>query len=301
MKSSIARKTIRTILDLALVIPVVISGSILLLIRRHGAIKFKYCKKALDTVGVVPIGTHYYEPQLKYDDLSIFETDRNLPLSFDRGILSEMRYYAELKDLEFDYENGAFPAGDAEVWYQIIRSRRPKTIIEIGSGYSTLMARHALRKTPPCTHICVEPFEHPELESLGVDVVREKVENLGTDFFSVLDENDILFIDSSHVIRPGGDVLFEYLELLPSLKKGVIVHIHDIFSPRHYLKRWVVDEARLWNEQYLLEAFLVNNSEWRILGALNWLYTHYYGDLKKVCPNLEPNTQPGSIYIEKVT
>ena len=79
---------------------------------------------------------------------------------------------------------------------------------------------------------------------------------------------DILFIGSSHVIRPQGDVLFEYLELLPTLKRGVIVHVHDIFSPRDYPQSWLLDEVRLWNEQYLLEAFLTDNEHWKSNGII---------------------------------
>lgn len=93
------------------------------------------------------------------------------------------------------------------------------------------------------------------LEEVGVSVVRKKVEEVELSFFSRLQGNDILFIDSSHIICPQGDVLFEYLELLPSLNKGVIVHVHDIFSPKNYLKQWLQDEIWFWNEQYLLEAF----------------------------------------------
>jgi len=126
------------------------------------------------------------------------------------------------------------------------------------------------------------------------------VEDVEPGFFSELEENDILFIDSSHVIRPQGDVLFEYLELLPSLNKGVIVHIHDIFSPRNYPEQWLKDEVRLWNEQYLLEAFLCHNSHWKIIGALNYLHHHYYEELKRVAPFLTPGHEPGSFYIQKI-
>ncbi|MDR2358391.1 MAG: class I SAM-dependent methyltransferase, partial [Prevotellaceae bacterium] len=125
-------------------------------------------------------------------------------------------------------------------------------------------------------------------------------EDVGVDFFRQLEANDILFIDSSHVIRPQGDVLFEYLELLPTLTRGVIVHIHDIFSPRDYLAHWVISEVRLWNEQYLLEAFLSFNSTWKILGALNFLHHNHYDLLKEKCPKLTPDTEPGSFYIVKM-
>ena len=118
--------------------------------------------------------------------------------------------------------------------------------------------------------------------------------------FQELDAGDILFIDSSHMIRPQGDVVFEYLEILPTLKDGVIVHIHDIFSPRDYPADWVIDRVWFWNEQYLLEAFLTLNSDWKIIGALNYLRHNHYDKLKEKCPFLTQDREPGSFYIQRV-
>ena len=120
-----------------------------------------------------------------------------------------------------------------------------------------------------------------------------------TGSFSSHEANDILFIDSSHMIRPQGDVLFEFLEILPVLKPGVLVHIHDIFSPRDYPKEWVVDKHCMWNEQYLLEAFLSFNSQFRILGAVNFLKHNHGKALESKCPNSAklPDDEPGSFWI----
>ncbi len=169
------------------------------------------------------------------------------------------------------------------------------------------MAIEAIRKNREsdsmydCKHVCIEPYEMPWLEKTSVSVIRKKIEDVELSFFSELGENDILFIDSSHIIRPAGDVLFEYLELLPTLKKGVIVHVHDVFSPKNYPKQWVEDEVRLWNEQYLLEAFLSDNNKWKIIGALNYLHHNHYDNLKPIAPFLKPDSEPGSFYIQKTT
>jgi hypothetical protein len=80
----------------------------------------------------------------------------------------------------------------------------------------------------------------------------------------------------------------------------VIVHVHDIFSPRNYLKQWLQDEVRFWNEQYLLEAFLTHNSAWKIVGALNYLHHYHYEKLSAVAPFLTPEREPGSFYIQKI-
>lgn len=188
----------------------------------------------------------------------------------------------------------------------MIRTVKPGRIIEIGSGYSTLMAIRAIDRNQAddpdyhCEHICVEPYEKPWLEETGVSVIRKKVEAVEPAFFGQLRENDILFIDSSHIIRPQGDVLFEYLELLPTLNKGVIVHVHDIFSPKNYPGLWLQDEVRFWNEQYQLEAFLSQNGSWKILGALNFLHHHHFERLRVAAPYLSAEREPGSFYVRKI-
>ena len=113
-----------------------------------------------------------------------------------------------------------------------------------------------------------------------------------------MNTGDILFIDSSHIIRPEGDVLKIYFEIIPKLKSGVIIHIHDIFTPKNYLKEWVVDHLRFWNEQYLLEAILMNNNKLKIIMAANYLKHKHYEKLSLCCPYIENNTEPTSIYLQ---
>jgi Methyltransferase domain len=308
------------LIDLLLLPFVYLSAIMLKRIRRLGVHRLPHCKNAFLKIGVFPIRNHYYEPQFDYREIKQpFSQDRKLPgidwnIHEQLGLLSTFSYGDELADiprhmpekLGYYLENNNFKSGDAEYWYQIVRAMKPKRIIEVGSGNSTLMAIRAIRTNQledpayQCKQVCIEPYEMSWLENTGVSVVRRKVEDVTIGFFSELEENDILFIDSSHVIRPQGDVLFEYLELLPTLNKGVIVHVHDIFSPRNYLKQWLEDDVRFWNEQYLLEAFLTQNGSWKIIGALNYLHHHYYEQLKSVAPFLATEREPGSFYIQKI-
>jgi hypothetical protein len=314
------RKLLRPLLDLALCPFVYLAALLLRQVRAWGMQRLPRCRETLRKVGVFPIRDHYYEPLFNSRRLVRPLTDeRSLPgidwnVSGQLELLGRMHFGSELRDLghrktsdgTFHFSNGNFESGDAEYWYGLLRLRQPSRIIEIGSGYSTLMAAKAVRRNQEedpgyrCELTCVEPYEMPWLERLGVTVVRRRVEEVGASFFADLGENDVLFIDSSHMIRPQGDVLFEYLELLPSLRKGVLVHVHDIFSPRDYLAQWVVDEVLFWNEQYLLEAFLTGNPGWRIVGALNYLHHHHYDQLKAQCPFLTPEREPGSFYFEKI-
>jgi hypothetical protein len=304
-----------------ILLPFVYPSALLLKgLRKIGVFRLPLCKNALLQIGVFPIRDHYYEPQFNYTEtLQPFSEDRNLPgidwnISGQLKLLSQLECSNELSQIPLDVKgsnqfylnNGAFESGDAEYWYQLIRYFKPRRIFEIGSGYSTLMAVQAIGRnyhddpSYSCRHVCIEPYEMPWLRDTGVTVIRQRVEDLDVSFFSELEENDVLFIDSSHVIRPQGDVLFEYLEILPSLKKGVIVHAHDIFTPKNYIDLWLVDQVKFWNEQYLLEAFLSNNTQWRILGALNLLKHQYYDDLRRVAPFLTAAREPGSFYIQKI-
>lgn len=304
-----------------LVIPLVYpAGRLLKWIRRAGVHRLPRCRDALLNIGVFPIRAHYYEPQFDYRNPSVgFFKDRNLH-GIDLNVTEQLDLlkgftfageFAEVLQLKHDYpsyhiDNRAFGWGDAEYWYQLIRAVQPRRIIEIGSGYSTLVAVQAIAKNRTegrnyaCEHICIEPYEMPWLEDVGVTVFRQKVEDVDLSFFARLEQDDILFIDSSHIIRPQGDVLFEYLQVLPSLQKGVIVHLHDIFTPKDYPKRWMQDKVRFWNEQYLLEAFLTHNDQWKVIGALNHLHHKYFDKLSTVAPSLTPDREPGSFYIRRI-
>lgn len=292
-------------------------------VRSNKASQMPVTEKIFMAVGVLPIRDHYYQPLInpqKYLQKPL-HAPRVLPgiqwnIEEQLNLLKAFHYQDELRaipmeqkdagPLGFYYNNNpSLCAADAEFLYNIIRHYKPRRIIEVGCGYSTRLAVQAEKKNlaenseRSCTHICIEPYEAPWLEKLAVQVLRSKVEDLPLDTFSQLEAGDILFIDSSHIIRPQGDVLFEFLEILPTLKPGVLVHVHDIFSPRDYLKDWVVDQHSQWNEQYLLEAFLSFNSQFRIIGAVNLLKKDYPKALAGACPvtGERPNDEPGSFWM----
>lgn len=295
-----------------ILMPLTLASSILFLaVRRLGVRKMVWSKKIFMKIGVFPIRDHYYEPLFNSKHLRYsLRQDRHLPgikmndkeqiellrkFNFNDELVAipmDDKNVSNKNKMEFFYNNPSFGPGDAEYLYNMIRLFKPKRIIEIGSGYSTLLASKAIRENQKhdkgyvCEQICVEPYEMDWLEKLSLQIIRNKIESVDKQIFNGLEENDILFIDSSHMIRPQGDVNFEYLELLPIIKSGVIVHIHDIFTPKDYLDEWILGDVKLWNEQYLLEAFLVFNTEYRIIGALNYLKHHYAKELYAKCPIL---------------
>ena len=189
----------------------------------------------------------------------------------------------------FYLNNGLFEGMDALVAYCMVRHFKPQLIIEVGSGFSSLVSGKAASKNKNSALICIEPFPEkflrdgfPGLHSL----IEKEVQQVDVEFFSQLGLGDILFIDSSHTVKIGGDVNYLFLEVLPRLKPGVIVHIHDIFLPFEYRRDWVMEEFRFWTEQYLLQAFLTYNSEFEVLCANSYLACHYKDDLRATFPTL---------------
>ena len=190
--------------------------------------------------------------------------------------------------IRFHLNNGLFDGTDALVAYCMIRHFQPRLIIEVGSGFSSLVATEAIARNGKSELIRIEPFPQDFLRK-GVSglhsLIEKKVEDIELEFFSQLQSGDILFIDSSHTVRIGGDVNYLFLEVLPRLKPGVIVHVHDIFFPFDYRRDWVMDELRFWAEQYLLQAFLTFNSEFEVLMANSYLGHRYMEDLKATFAN----------------
>jgi len=312
-------KAMLPVCDLAIA-PLLFPAAVLMrIMRRAGAERLPICRKVLSVAGVFPVANHYYEPLIDFSQLlHPLDQPRNLPgidlnTAEQLNLLKQFQFSEELRpftapkkdDLTYSFGNGYFDSGDAEFLYNLVRIKKPKRVVEIGSGNSTLLVIEAVRRNKQaqaaydCEHICIEPYEMPWLERSGVTVRRDRVESVDKSVFQQLEAGDLLFIDSSHVIRPQGDVLCEFLEILPILKQGVIVHIHDIFTPRDYPKEWIVDKVRFWNEQYLMEALLSGNPQWKIIGALNYLFHDHYEALKAACPFLTPDRNPGSFYIEK--
>lgn len=314
-----AKRLVLRVIDLLLFVPVALGAVPLKLARRLGIQHLPASLSVLRLVGVFPINRHYYEPRFDYRGESPVRDTCNLP-GIDWNVtgqvaqLGKLTFASELKDLPmnpgasfgFYMANNSFEAGDAEYWYQTIRAMKPARIVEIGSGFSTLLARMAIAVNQrdsgnyTCVHQCIEPYEMPWLETTGAEIIRRRAEEMEVSFFASLESGDILFVDSSHMIRPYGDVLFEILEVLPVLRPGVVVHFHDIFSPRNYPHQWLARDVRFWNEQYLLEAFLSGNSDWKVLGALNMLKHERFDELKMVAPHLTQRHEPGSFYIERV-
>ena len=304
-------------IDIVISLLIIPSSIVMLIFRKIGGHKLFLSKSILKKIGIFPLTSNYYEPSFNFDNLKKnLSEKRNLPginFNIENQIknLKQLDYKKELENLNlknnspnfnFNIDNNFFEAGDAEIYYQMIRYHKPKKIIEIGSGQSSLIAMEAINNNKQIDNFiteltCIEPFENKWLEKNDIRVIRKKVEEIDTDIFTDLNKGDILFIDSSHVIKPQGDIVKIFLEILPKLKSGVIIHIHDIFSPRDYLENWLKIENRFFNEQYLLEGMLDNSSRYKIMLSLNLLKYDFYKELKNVCPYLNDRSEPSSFYM----
>ncbi len=289
------------------------------IIRFWGIKNLRIAQQLFLRLGMLPVVEHYYEPLIDYRKLPVSEAKTHLKLDGAKQIkfIENFGFQEELKAIPIEstaekdryyYHNGSFGSGDAELYYSIIRQYKPSRILEVGSGFSTLIALEAIEKakqTDPqydCDVTCIEPYEMSFLEALDIKLMRQPVEQVARNVFSALQSGDILFIDSSHIIRPGGDVNFLILEILPELNPGVLIHFHDIFIPSHYPVAWLRDEYRLWNEQYLLEAFLLGNDSFEIAFSLGYMKQNHQAEIEEKFPvlKMEQDRVPGSMWLRKV-
>ena len=206
----------------------------------------------------------------------------------------------------FHLENSHFETVDAEIYYALVRERAPRRILEIGSGFSTRLALTALEKNREAGHagaitLCdPRPPAWARAGSGGIDrIIASPVQKLPLGEFTALEQNDVFFVDSSHVLAIGSDVQFLFLEVLPRLRPGVLVHVHDIFFPEEYPRYWIRERLRFWNEQYLLQAFLAFNTGFRVVWASHWMAARHPERLARAIPSFGPGKSPGSFWMER--
>jgi hypothetical protein len=197
---------------------------------------------------------------------------------------------------------------DAEILYCMIRWFKPENIVEVGSGFSTYLIAQSVEQNRIlenvlCNFSTIEPFPNVIVKT-GIpglsELIPKKIQNVNPDVFFNLKQNDILFIDSSHILDIGSDVHHIFNDILPKVNKGVIVHFHDIFLPHEYPKMWVLKKHWFWNEQYILRAFLSGNTKFRVLWAGAYMHFNYFSSLKKAFEyENKARIPPGSFWIQK--
>jgi predicted O-methyltransferase YrrM len=277
--------------------------------------------KKESSIPCVPI-EHFYSPFPAMADIKnsiippfphdIPGIDLNIKEQFDildkfEPFYKELPFQDEKTDgLRYYYKNDFYSYSDAIFLYCMIRHLKPQRIIEIGSGFSSSVTLDTnekfMQNSIRCTFI--EPY--PErLKSLlknddkaKVTIHEKKLQEIPLDVFSELTENDILFIDSTHVAKFNSDVNYIIHTILPALTDGVYIHFHDIFYPFEYPMEWLLN-GHAWNEQYILRAFLQYNTKFKIVLFNTYLETMFREELEKRFPLIFKNTG-GSIWIKKL-
>lgn len=211
---------------------------------------------------------------------------------------------ASADPFRYHYRNDQYPCLDAEALFCMIRHASPARIIEIGSGFSTLIIAEVSRRFyHSAIHItCIEPFPRQFLISgvPGVSrLIRKPVQSIPRDVFDILTPGDILFVDSSHVSKTGSDVNHILFNILPFLRAGVYVHFHDIFLPDDYPKRWAIDEGRNWNEQYLVRAFLQFNRAFEVVWSSYLMATRFPARTAAAFPRYRELGAGGSLWLRR--
>lgn len=267
---------------------------------------------------------HYYSTVISIDEIKEREeeiwkgvkTDGingiDLRLSSQKDLVANfVEYYADIpfqntktEDNRYYFENGLYSYTDAITLYSMIRHLKPKQIIEVGSGFSSsvMLDTNQMFYNNQINLTFIEPYPErlnellKEEDKKTTEIIVDFVQNIDLAVFELLNAGDILFIDSTHVVKTGSDVHFILFEILPKLKKGVYIHFHDVFYPFEYPKKWVY-KGRNWNEDYFLRAFLMYNTEFEIELFSHYLHTHHKEVFEKM-PLCYKN-EGGNLWIRK--
>jgi predicted O-methyltransferase YrrM len=226
------------------------------------------------------------------------------------GRQTRLEFRDEPTGSEIDYftQNDQYSAFDSWVLEAFLRHLRPRQLVEVGSGFSTLVSarvnRDHLESAMRLTSIEPYPREFLVEGVPGVSELRiEKVQDTPISVFQELDRDDVLFIDTSHVAKTGSDVVWLYQEVVPRLRAGVVVHIHDIFAPGEYPEDWVLD-GRGWNELYVVRAFLAFNTAFRIEFGSQYMLKRHRNIIEEAFPEMreERYATPGggALWIRRV-
>lgn len=220
----------------------------------------------IPSINEIETSFEYASDTPPYSDCNIFgDPEKN------RALLKILtQYSAEFIPLQdgnedqpagYFWKNSQFSHADAMSYYAFLRYLKPNKVIEIGSGFSTLVAIEALHKNETGEIVCIEPFPRAFLvQRDDIDLLQKPAQSISVEWLNnQLCDGDILFIDSTHTIKTGSDCLHIYLRLLPYIKRNIYVHVHDVFLPFGLPKEWLLDHQIYWTEQYLLLAFLLDN------------------------------------------
>lgn len=256
---------------------------------------------------------HFYSPVTKDNSFKRFDTRESIP-GIDLQTKSQLKLLEKFaehykkqpftdkknKNNRYYFINDQFSYSDAFSLFCILMDLKPAQVIEVGSGYSSALMldtnNRFLDDSMKLTFIEPYPTRLKSLlrENDDATVIENFVQDVPLSVFEKLKSGDVLFIDSSHVSKSGSDVNWLYHEVLPRLRKGVIVHVHDILYPFEYPRNWI-EQGRSWNEAYLLHCLLTHSPRYKIIFWANYLHRFYKDAMRTLMP-LSVKNEGGSIW-----
>ena len=245
-------------------------------------------------------------PEMELPDVNVNKEKQFMLLKDYRQFYEELPFPEKPKQgCRYYYENGWYSYSDAIFLYSFLRKHLPKRIIEIGSGFSSAVMLDTIERffsfRPEMTFVEPNPDRLKDLLTIHdadrVKLVEKKIQEVPSELFSTLESGDLLFIDSSHVLKCGSDLQLLMFEILPHLPSGIYVHFHDVFYPFDYPTEWL-QEGRYWNENYFLRAFLSYNCEWSILFFNSYVAFAFSDFINQYMPLCVKNPG-GSLYIRR--
>ena len=268
-----------------------------------------------ERVNVVPCNFYSQTPSIEEIEQSFEYRNPGQPVYeklFDHASMSEFCELLKPYAIEFDppvegdlkepkgyfWSNPAFSQLDAMAYYCIIRHFKPEKILEIGSGFSTLVANEAIKKNGFGEVISIEPFPMPFLKSVEcvTQIIEKKVQDIPvSELVRLVEEVDLWFIDSTHTVKIGSDCLYLYLKVMPEIQSKTLVHTHDVYLPQGMRQDNALEKQIYWTEQYLLYAYLLDNHKAEVIFGSN--YTHLYmKDMAERLMHGRWSTKGGSIW-----
>lgn len=260
-------------------------------------------------IGITVTPNHYYWPVPDFRELEArkWPADQEPPgldlafgrqMNFLQTVVPQYRTEwesdaAPFFSLSYSYSNGFFETVDAEIAYCLVRHYKPRRIVEVGGGYSSRVLAAALDvnlKLDGVRGELVTIDPHPDrfpkkALSDRVHLIAKTVQDVDLEVFLNLQSGDFLFLDSSHVVGIGSDVVREYLEIIPRIAGGVLIHAHDIFIPSDYPRQAVLHNLAFWSEQYLLQALLMFSPQFEVLWGSSYMQSRAISGLENSFPH----------------
>jgi hypothetical protein len=273
---------------------------------------FKVIRASAGRVGLQVVPKTYYSPIPDLDALSPDVFDRRSELRgihfdldeqvawIEQNLADAMREFSPSADA---VDNASYGRVGADLLHGVVRGLKPRRIVELGSGHSTLiMAAAAERNRAEGAETELRTFDpypsvaRSELPGLAsLEAVR--AQDVPLEVFTSLERDDVLFVDTTHTVKLDSDVNRIVLDVLPALSTGVLVHVHDIFLPYEYPRQWPEDSGFHWAEQYLLQAFLAGNPGFEVLAAAFALCRDRPDAMARLAPTWRPGAEASAFWL----